>query len=267
MERQIITLTTDWGSFNCFVGMAKGTLYSAIPNITVVDINHNIPLNDISQGAFIAKHACPTFPDGTIHIIDVNDNCRHDYIAVKYRNQYYICIDNGLPHLLFNNEYSEAVVLPTENDEANGSQSNNAHTNTFNALAYMIPAAQKLAETKSLTEIGTPISQLNVREQKGAITPEASKLFVYVIHIDNHGNAYLNISYEEFLEKKQDRKFKLSVHEWSTDTIYYSFLEKTRYNNLLLVSSTGNLMLAHRSGSFAELMNVSIDSKLEITFS
>lgn len=259
MERQIVTLTTDWGDFNCFIGMAKGSLYSLLPNVTVVDITHNVPLNDISQGAFIAKHACPTFPDGTIHIIDIDDNDTHDLLAVKHNNHYYICNDNGLPHLLFNDEYSEAVILPVEQGEK---------TLTFSALNNMIPAVKKIIECSALSECGVPVTGTNARGQTNFCVPDDDKLIGYIIHIDSRGNAYTNISYSDFLQFKKNRNFKVSVHEWETDTLHFTFKAKTKKsNNLLMVSSTGNLMLAHKSGSFSQLMNVSIHSKIEFTFS
>lgn len=271
MERQIVTLTTDWGDFNCFVGMAKGTLYSLLPNVTVVDITHNVPLNDISQGAFIAKQACPTFPDGTIHIIDIDDNDPHNLLAVKHNNQYYICHDNGLPHLLFNDEFIEAVILPAASQQASEdviSDNDNIIPQTFRALNDMIPAVKKIVESNHLSECGAPASEINARGQRNFVIPDENKLIGYITHIDSHGNAYSNIRYTEFLKIKKGRHFKLSVHEWDTDTLYFTFKTKNKkVNNMLLVSSTGNLMLTHKSGSFAQLMNVTIDSKIEFTFS
>lgn len=270
MERQIVTLTTDWGDFNCFIGIAKGSLYSLLPDVTVVDITHNVPLNDISQGAFIAKHACPTFPDGTIHIIDIDDNDHHNLIAVKHKNQYYLCNDNGIPHLLFNDEYTEAVTLPLSTKESTDTDTTGEEgtSQTFNALANMIPAIKKIVGCKNLSECGTPITKTNARGQRNYFMPDDNKLIGYIIHVDSHGNAYINICYKEFLRIKKGRKFKLSVHEWETDTLYFTFKSKPKKsNNMLMLSSTGHLMLTHKSGSFAQLMNVTVDSKIEFTFS
>ncbi len=69
---QIVTLTTDWGYGDYYMGVVKGRLYSTIADVQVVDITHNIRKYDNLSAAFVVKNACFEFPEGTIHIIDVN---------------------------------------------------------------------------------------------------------------------------------------------------------------------------------------------------
>ena len=100
---QIITLTTDWGLSDYYVGVVKGRLYSMIHDVLVVDITHSICDYDIVKTAFIVKNACCEFPEGSIHIIDVNSyeqgetnySKARPYLAVKHNNQFYICTDDG----------------------------------------------------------------------------------------------------------------------------------------------------------------------------
>ena len=93
---QIVTLTTDWGYSDYYIGVVKGRLYSTIEDVNVVDITHNIRKYDLLAAAFVVKNACLEYPEGTIHIIDVDsyetvkkegEDRDRSFIAVKYRGQ------------------------------------------------------------------------------------------------------------------------------------------------------------------------------------
>ena len=89
---QIVTLTTDWGYGDYYMGVVKGRLYSTIADVQVVDITHNIRKYDNLSAAFVVKNACFEFPEGTIHIIDVNsyeetkddDKRERNFVAIKH---------------------------------------------------------------------------------------------------------------------------------------------------------------------------------------
>ena len=85
-----MTLTTDWGDRDFFVGKVKGKLYSYIPDVRVVDITHNIEPFMSTKAIFVIKNACLDFPKGTIHIIDVNssETAEQPFVVVEYREQF-----------------------------------------------------------------------------------------------------------------------------------------------------------------------------------
>ncbi|MDB4303479.1 SAM-dependent chlorinase/fluorinase, partial [Desulfosarcina sp.] len=68
----IITLTSDWGQKDAYAGAVKGAILSKMPEVTIVDISHQVPPYEIEQAAYILKNAYPNFPKGTIHIIGIN---------------------------------------------------------------------------------------------------------------------------------------------------------------------------------------------------
>jgi S-adenosylmethionine hydrolase len=98
----IITLTTDFGTKDHFVGAIKGTVYSELPDARIVDISHNIAPFNITETAYILKNAYKSFPDGSIHIIGVDSELNKDnkHIALELDNHYFICPDNGVISLL-----------------------------------------------------------------------------------------------------------------------------------------------------------------------
>ena len=92
---QIVTLTTDWGYGDYYMGVVKGRLYSTIADVQVVDITHNIRKYDNLSAAFVVKNACFEFPEGTIHIIDVNsyeetkdeDKRERNFVAITHKGK------------------------------------------------------------------------------------------------------------------------------------------------------------------------------------
>src|SRR3989338_5913938 len=99
----IITLTTDLGSSDFYVGALKGAILSQLADVTLVDITHNIPLYNFSKAAFIVRNCYKDFPQGTIHIIGVNPEIDAEtaHVAIFYNGHYFIGADNGMFSLIF----------------------------------------------------------------------------------------------------------------------------------------------------------------------
>ncbi|MDR1877390.1 MAG: SAM-dependent chlorinase/fluorinase, partial [Flavobacteriaceae bacterium] len=94
----IITLTTDFGLDDFHVASLKGTIYSQLPEVTIVDISHQIMPFDLIQTAYILQNSYKNFPKGTIHIIGV-DALPSPYvkpIAAEINGHFFICNDNGI---------------------------------------------------------------------------------------------------------------------------------------------------------------------------
>lgn len=94
----IITLTTDLGLKDHYVAAIKGSILSRIPEITIVDISHQIPTYNIQDAAFIIKNAYPNFPKGSIHIIGIKaeQTNQSSHIIIFSDGHYFIGADNGI---------------------------------------------------------------------------------------------------------------------------------------------------------------------------
>ncbi|MGB7291414.1 MAG: SAM-dependent chlorinase/fluorinase, partial [Thermodesulfobacteriota bacterium] len=68
----IITLTTDFGNRDHYVGSMKGVIYTINPDVTITDITHEIPAHDVFSAAFTLRSFVPYFPKETIHIVVVD---------------------------------------------------------------------------------------------------------------------------------------------------------------------------------------------------
>ena len=109
----IITLTSDWGLSDYYIAAVKGAIYSASPDVTIVDVTHNIARFDIRSAAFIIKNCYKNFPDGTIHIlaVDTEESVDNPHVALKMNGHYFIGTDNSIFSLIIGEEPYEAVII------------------------------------------------------------------------------------------------------------------------------------------------------------
>ena len=264
MDAPIVTLTTDWGDRGFFSGMVKGTLYSRIGGVRVVDIDLGIePFNKL-QTTFIVRHACPTFPEGTIHIIDVASTPMPltPFVVIRARGQYYICCDNGIPAAALGPSVDEAYELVLPGD------------GFYNFAAYDLfaPVAAAIAGGTPIHELGPLRKQLNMMYQPtySSIEPDVS-YNVYVHYIDIYGNAYLGMTYDEFCSLRGNREFTLQVRDKQFKKIHSTYHtgdpNKSSDGELCLtVSATGLLEVAICNMSFNNLVGVKIGDNAVLTF-
>ena len=94
----IITLTTDLGLKDHYVGSVKGSILSRFPEASIIDISHQIPTYNIQDAAYIIKNAYPNFPKGSIHIIGIKaeQTSQSSHVIVFSDGHYFISADNGI---------------------------------------------------------------------------------------------------------------------------------------------------------------------------
>lgn len=256
MKTPIATLTTDWGERGFFAGMVKGALMNLVEGVQVVDITHGLKAFNVMEASFVVRHGCLGFPAGTVHIIDVAS--QQPFVALRARDQYYLCSDNGLPALVFGDEVEEAVSIATQPG------------GIYNFAAYnlFLPVAARLLKGTPLTDIGPRHPQLMQRPRPGYIQ-QGDYYRIYVHYVDDYGNVYLGMSYREFEELRQGRPFVLQVKEMLVSELTPSYLRPDGGNDLnlrLTVSATGQLELALQDHSLAGLAGLKVNESVLLRF-
>ena len=264
---QIVTLTTDWGLSDYYVGIVKGRLYSLLNDVVVVDITHDIDNYNLLRTAFIVKNACFQYPEGTIHIIDVNSfeqgetstSKPRSYVVVKHKNQYYICTDNGLPSMVFGNDQVEIVEIALFNE---------TDYYTFAALDLFPKVVKMIAESKTIEYVGNKMETFfhHVPQRLPIAQNNNTILLTQVIYVDKYGNIFLNIKDYEFNKIRNKRGFKVMVGLKALENISLSYADVGIGEPLLTISSSGYLQLALREGSFSSLLGVKMGDSVKITF-
>lgn len=257
---QIVTLTTDWGTNDFFLGMVKGKLYSSIPDVQVVDITHDVSHFDLIKASFIVKNACQNFPNGTIHIIDICSFDTEDaFVVVEYEKQYYICTDNRLPYSVFGDRFTSVTEIEMFRE-----------SNFYNFAAYDLfcKVAAHIANGLPFSEIGRQRNELKKSQPISCICTNDS-IKANIMYIDAYGNAYLNVKYEQFAEICKNRPFSVTIQtkQYNIGTLSPSYDYENRDAGLILtVSSTGYLQIALKIASAEQLLNLNVRDNVIIKF-
>ncbi|WP_372792833.1 S-adenosyl-l-methionine hydroxide adenosyltransferase family protein [Lutibacter sp.] len=213
----IITLTTDFGTKDHFVGAIKGTIYGELPDARIVDISHLISPFNITETAYILKNAYKSFPDGSIHIIGVDSelNLENKHIALKLDNHYFICPDNGIISLLASEIKPEKIVEINIHDRVETS---------FPVLDVFVKVACHIARGGTLEIIGRVIPEFKqIVELQPSISPDNTTISGNIIYVDNYGNSISNISKKLFQEIGKGRDFEVLANRYSFKKIYSKY--------------------------------------------
>jgi S-adenosylmethionine hydrolase len=237
----IITLTTDLGDKDIYQAALKGSILKVLPTVNIVDITHNITAFNIQQAAFILKNSYYYFPEQTVHLIGIDTvyNKNVKYLAVKYRNHYFVGADNGIFCLMFGRDPDEMVE---------------------------IKAACILAKGGKLTDIGEPVDTV---EKKMNLQPVIEKNLIkgMVIYIDSFQNVITNITKDLFMKIQEGRRFVLYFkrNEVITQLSWY-YNEVDEGEKLCLFGISDHLEIAINKGNASGLLGLKIDDSVIIDF-
>ena len=213
----IITLTTDFGTKDHFVGAVKGTIYSELNDARIVDITHQISPFNITETAYILKNAYKSFPEESIHIIGVDSelNEENKHIALKLDNHYFICPDNGVISLIASEIKPEKIV------EIN---IHNRIETIFPVLDVFVKVACHIARGGTLEVIGKTIPDFKrIVELQPTISADNNTIYGNIIYVDNYGNAISNISKKLFNDIGKGRNFEVLANKYVFTTIFNKY--------------------------------------------
>ena len=273
----IITLITDFGYKDQFVAQMKGEIYSNNPESQVVDISHNISPFNIMEAAYILENSYKSFPENTIHIIDVDSekNKEKKHIIVKLDNHYFITSDNGIMSILSQNiNYQEIYEISILNELGPMKSS----LKTFTKVACHLSMGGKPEI------VGKKINNLkNVKNLKPFVNSENTQIISSVIYIDHFGNVITNIKKSFFDNICKGRKFEISARNYKFNKIYSSYSDIINFNlsedqrndegkALIIFNSNNYLQISiYRSnpenvGTAATLLGLKIYDSVSVTF-
>lgn len=203
----IITLTTDYGLKDHFVGALKGKIISEYPETTLIDISHDIDPFNIAEASYIIAASYKNFPKGTVHLIgvDIELNSENQHIAMKWNDQYFICADNGILGMLTQNILPEKLVSINIHDRLPVDATD---------LDVFVTVAIHIAKGGLLNVIGKDIKTIKQLTELQATVAEDKKFIKgHVIYIDHFGNAVTNITKKLFLEIAKGRDYKIPLSQ------------------------------------------------------
>ncbi|MFY0629499.1 MAG: SAM-dependent chlorinase/fluorinase [Flavobacteriaceae bacterium] len=243
----IITLTTDFGTKDHFVGAVKGAIYSELPEAKIVDITHHISPFNITETAYILKNSYKSFPDGTIHIIGVDSELSPDnkHIALELDNHYFVCPDNGLICMITKDIKPTKVVEINIHDRIESS---------FPVLDVFVQVACFISRGGNLGVIGKEISGYKeMTEIQPKVNQDQNTITGGIIYIDNYGNVISNISRKLFTEVGKGRDFKVSAARYTFTNIFNKYNEVVNPEVSDIRQFDGNRLAIFNSAGYLEI--------------
>ncbi len=259
----IITLTTDFGLQDGFVGILKGVIWSICHEAQLADISHAIAPQNVLQGAQVLNRAYSFFPTGTVHLAVVDPGVGTDRrpVAARLGDHYFVGPDNGLftPMLLAAERQGAPVnFFHLTNPEYRLPQV----SQTFHGRDVFAPAAAYLAKGVPLEQLGQLILD-PVRLELPQPQKTRTGWRAHVSAIDHFGNLATDLPASS-LEGHGDILIRLGEHE--LHGLVHSYGEKQPGDLVALVDSEGFLELAVVDGSAARLTDAEVGDLVEVFF-
>ena len=246
-----ITLLTDFGTSDYYVGAVKGVILSINPATTIVDITHKVPPHDIESAAFTLLGCYQTFPAGTVHVgvVDPGVGSARRAIAASAGGQLFVGPDNGLFSYVFDREPPKKVVQLTNEEFFRHPVSN-----TFHGRDIFAPVAAALSKGTRLDSFGPEISDVVRLENLAPTELENGDLRGRIIHIDHFGNCATNFDAQTV---GNVQSLHLKIKGLNISGLQQSYDEGKRKRKVFAIwGSAGFLEISARKRSAAKLLNV-----------
>lgn len=253
----VITLTTDFGTADGFVGAMKGVILSVSPAAVIIDITHDIPPQDIRAGAFALETALPHFPPSCIHVVVVDPGVGSARAALLVETEQgrFLAPDNGV--LTGVVPESGAARIFTLDRPAYWRPRVSA---TFHGRDVFAPVAAHLAHGVKAEELGTPRADLT-RLPWPRPHRCGQGIRAEVIHVDRFGNLITSLRLEDLGPEPQRAGFHVRNLAVCGITSHYA----AGKGLMAVVNSGGRIEIALPSASAARTLNVGVGEEIRVT--
>lgn len=254
-----ITLITDFGVRDAYVGSMKGVIAGSAPHASVIDVCHAVPPQDIQKGAFVLWSGLDAFPKQSIHVVVVDPGVgsARRALAVETDSAFFVGPDNGVlwPSIAQHSSW-KAVVLdrPAFFREPVSS--------TFHGRDIFSPVAAHLARGVPLEQLGSPVLDI-VQLDLFEVEHTGNTLIGQVIDVDHFGNLITNIS----ASRIQDVKAHLVTPEGSSLALSTTFSDVEPGECVAYIDSFGLLEVAIRDGSAQRSLGWERGQRIEVQLS
>jgi len=208
---RVITLLTDFGNQDAYVGIMKGVIAGINPFANIIDICHSVPPQDIFSGAYLLYSSYKYFPKKTIHVavVDPGVGSRRDIVCVETKDYFFLVPDNGILSFIIQDEKPKSIFRITNNKYFLPSPSN-----TFHGRDVFAPVAAHLSLGVKPQKMGIKINQLEQLDIPKPVHKKTGQVEGQIIHIDRFGNLISNITKEHLMQHDHSQSlFKTQMKE------------------------------------------------------
>ena len=259
--RPVIALLSDFGSRDHYVGTMKGVMLGICPDVTFIDITHDIAPHDVLDGAIELAAAYRFFPAGTIFlaVVDPGVGSGRRGIAAEIGDYRFVCPDNGLLSAVLRETAPKKVVELTERRYARPTVSR-----TFEGRDRFAPAAAWIAKGIQLAALGRNVPELHRLEIPQAVLTD-DELRGAVLRTDRFGNLVTNIDRKTFEKFSKSTGVQVAAAGATVGRLVATYADIQSGEICALFGSTDHLELAANAGSAADLLGLTRGAVVKIT--
>jgi S-adenosylmethionine hydrolase len=251
-HRPIITLTTDFGSSDHFVGAMKGVILDIVPDAQIVDICHSVQAFDVLDGALTISQAYSYFPNRTVHvvIVDPGVGTARRPILASTDKYHFVAPDNGVLSLVYAREQRLHVRHITSEHYFLQPVSN-----TFHGRDIFAPVAAYLGKEVDSLKFGDEVEDYVRFSAPKPKAVDQNRVRGVVLKVDRFGNLITNITPQDapLLFAGEGKAFKIVVGSCEITEIHRAYAEGAPGEVMGVLGSMGFLEIAANRGAAAQL--------------
>ena len=258
---RIITLTTDFGTQDTFVGQMRGVVLTICPDAHVVDLTHEVPAHDVVAGAFALKTGYKAFPPGSIHVavVDPGVGTSRRGVVVRTARYTFVAPDNGVLSLVLEEEVVEkAHVLETERYRLSEVSA------TFEGRDVFAPAAAWLLRGIDPEELGPAVDDLVRLPGASPVLESGRATPVRVLAVDHFGNVTLDVARDAVVRLLRGG-LRVEARGEAITTLHRTYGDAAGDGPFLLFNSAGYLEIAVREGRLADRLGIVAGDEVIVT--
>ena len=259
MRKPIVTLTTDFGLQDHYVGAMKGVILGICPQAQIVDISHEVQPFQIAEGAFLVAQAFSCFPPKTVHVavVDPGVGTARRPILVEAGTQYFVAPDNGVLALVYGAQAHKVRAL------SNQRYFRQPVSRTFHGRDIFAPVAAHLAA-------GLPAPQLGKRIEDylrpAFLKPQRTGKRTWsgqILHIDRFGNLVTNFHTSDFPDL-ETLNVSLTIGPQQVSVVARTYAECGTGELFLIVGSSGYVEVSVNQSSAARAIGCETGAPAEL---
>jgi S-adenosylmethionine hydrolase len=244
----VVTLLTDFGTNDPYVGEMRGVLLSRAPGTVLADLSHNVPPGQVRTGAYILGRAWRRFPAGTVHLVVVDPGVGTDRraIALASGGHWFVAPDNGVLTPVLGGD-ARGWILPVPPEAAP----------TFHGRDLFAPAAAALAAGTPPERLGQPMTSAPMSLASIAPHYEGKAVVGEVIHVDRFGNLVTSLTPDLV-----PGYARLEVEGLEVGPVRQTYGDVARGELLAYLGSGGEIEIAVRDGSAATRIGIGLGGRV-----
>ena len=253
-RKQVVTLITDFGDTDHFVGVMKGVIRSINPDVDIVDVCHQVNSYDVFDAAFTLAQSYRFFPSDTIHLVVVDPGvgtARRPLLARTIEHKF-VAPDNGVLSLVYEREESIEVRHITSDHYFL-----NPVSNTFHARDVFAPVVGWLSRGVEVDKFGEPISDYAKFTSPRPKRVSDQLIKGVVLRVDKFGNMITNIMPDDVppLFSENPPPFRIVINQQEITKLHLSYSMGKPAEVFAIVGSSGYLEICTNRGSAAKILN------------